>query len=250
MVVCEQVGRLMSFLVTIYGDIPRTFEGVGEVTFTNPTDQTMPSGRVEVSRWSHGWDAASIVDPDGGNLVSVDTIYGQWPGVTDQPTYTKSGLMRLNLFGPQRWLEIRRVSPNRTMRGATAGRIFRRAILDAVAGLAPLPLTIGTVLEAPPLIGEMRFSGQTCLDVLQQLMNETGQSFWIDADWRIHWGEAHGVWHDGWWFDDGDLLRELQRLPLNEQHGEYIEIEQSGRQFKVARPGQPLLWPSQHVERV
>lgn len=240
----------MSFLVTIYGDTARSFEGIGEVTWTNPTDQTLPTGQVEISRWSQGWDAASLIDPDGGNLVTVDTVYGQWCGVADQPVYTEAGLLRLNLYGPQRWLEIRRVAPNRIMRGVTAGRVFRRVILDAVAGLAPLPLTVGSVLEAGPLVGEIRFTGQAALDVLQELMDETGQAFWIDADWCIHWGEAPGRWHDGWWFDDGELLRELQRLPLNEQHGEYIEIEQSGRRFKVTRPAQPLLWPSQHVERV
>lgn len=245
--VVEQAGRAMSHLVTIHGR-GKTVSGYldGSVTWSAAPGKRYSEAELFVPRGGQFWDR-DILRPEGGFRVDIATSAGSFTGIADQPIATDYGV-DLRVYGPERWLEIRTVG-QAVYRRISAARVAREAIQQGLIGLAPLPIAHGTYLEAGPPVREIVFDGQPVADVLVQLMEETGQTFRIDERMRFHWCAVVGRYHPVLHFDDGRLLPNLQPLPLLDRVGENIQVEDSGRRHSVRREAQPLLWPSQRVER-
>jgi len=240
----------VSFLATIRGRSGRaeSFICDGEISKAASSERTFSEAQLFIPRSSIAWDS-DLLREEGGFPVTVFTDKGTLKGVADQPRWVDFGA-ELTVYGPERWMEIRFVGTGKIFRHMPAATIARAAIRDGVSGIAPVSIAHGTYLFMPPLVREIIFDGQSILDVLTELTNETQQIWWIDDRLRFHWGERTGIYHPEWFFDDGKLLPELQPLPLFDRIGENIEIEPSGRRFSVRREAQPNLWPSQKTEQV
>lgn len=192
--------------------------------------------------WSH-----DVLSEAGGFLVEIATNVGRLRTIADKPTYTPAG-MTFKGLPLEHWLSERVVGPNQTFRSALAGHVFQAGFRDAIAGRVQLKL--GSVMMAPPLISEITFQGQSFMEVIHALMNETGHEWWIDDDLRLHWGAYQGRFHERWIVDDGAIFKRLQLGSLLEIDSEVIEIEPDGATFVAHGGTAPLLWPSQRVVKL
>ena len=207
-------------------------------------------GQVEfvIPAHSPAWDE-EVIDEQGGFNVKVSTPYGKWGGIATEVKNEDAGF---RVIAQDFWAyaEVRTVSSNRIFAGVTAGCIARVAVRDAMVGLGNRPFTIGPILEAPPVIMEYAFTGQYLMDVLTDLTERSGHDFKFDADGVFHWVSRLGRSHDITLIDDGTLRSPLQPRPLREQFSESIEVEETGRTFRVYNPSVPISWPSQEVRPV
>lgn len=234
-------------LVTIRGQKGVTLDLFAEVTWAAALDGSYGSAIVQVPRDTAVW-ATDVIDENGGFLVEIINQFGFWRGVADRPRWRPAG-MELDVHHVAEWVELRRVSPNRQFAGATAGQIVRRAVKDALVGLGSVPVTVGPILQAPPLIPLYEFARQTVSDVLSEMHERTGHIWWLDDDLAFHWGQRQGRYRETPVTDDGRLFQEIQPGTLSDVALEIIEVRDGGQEFSV-RGNAPLLWPDQRIERV
>lgn len=196
--------------------------------------------RVEIPRDSLLWDEEIIADK-GGFFFEIYTSFGIWRGVSDVPEYTETGasIVVRNLT---HWMTIRNVGRNVTYYGLTAGAIAREAIRQGI--LTILPITVGTILEAAPIVPEYTFNGQTVIQVLNDLSDLTNQTWEIDEHYQFNWLPRQGNHHEIWIVDDGKILPKIQLTTLNNTFAEVIETDDAGRQFSAFTYTHPL-WPKQ-----
>lgn len=234
-------------LVTIYGQRGTTLDLWTEVTWAATIDGSYGRATVHVPRDSVVWDA-DIIDENGGFYIQIVNQFGVFHGIADRPRWMPSG-MQIDVHHVAEWVELRRVSPFRKFAGATAGQIVRRAVKDALVGLGSVPVTVGPILQAPPLIPLYEFGRQTVSDVLTEMHERTGHTWWFDSNLTFHWGQRQGVYRETPITDDGRLFQEIQPGTLADAALEIIEVRDGGQEFSV-RGNAPLLWPRQTVERV
>lgn len=197
---------------------------------------------------SAAWDE-EVINEKGGFIVHISTQYGIWSGVATQVEDHDAGF-EVTAWDFRVYVGTRSVAPNRSFHGVTAGIIAKRAFEDALVGLGGLPFTVGSILEAPPIIAQYQFTGQKLQDVLTELAERTGHHWTIDHQGIFHWVSISGVSHDYILIDDGLFRDKLQRRPLREEFSESIEVEDTGRTFTVYNPSVPLTWPSQEIREL
>lgn len=235
-------------LVTIRGATGITLDTFAEPTWEASGGQAIGSARIRIPRDSAAWDA-DVISETGGFLVDIESPAGLWRGIADSPTFSPEG-MELRAQHIMAWAKTRHVSTFRRLHGLTPGAIAKRAVEDALVGLGSVPVTIGPIVEAPPVLSVFEFKGQSLLAVLTELQNESGQAWVIDNLLRFSWRQQVGRYRELTLIDDGKYLRTLQRTPLADQYAEDIEVEQSGRTFTARDATAPALWPAQRVTRI
>lgn len=235
-------------LVSLYSQLSVTLDLPAEVTFSTSNGQQFGSAKLTIPRNSRAW-STDIVSERGGFLVRIHTPVGNWQGIAESPTFTPSG-MSMDVLHLNTWAQIRHVAAHRRFCGLSGGAIAKRAVEDALAGLGAVPVTIGPVLEAPPILNTYEFKRQTLLAVLTDLSRLTGQQWTINERLQFTWRAQIGRYREFVLVDDGKFLDRLQRTPLADQHRERIEVEQSGRTFTAHDRTTPLLWPSQEIVRI
>lgn len=234
-------------LVTVRGQRGITLDCFAEPTWAASGGQAIGSASLRIARDSLAWDS-DIINEQGGMLVDIHTAAGLWRGIADRPTYTPAG-MELEALHINAWATIRHVATGRRMFGVTAGAVAKRAVRDALVGLGSVPVTMGAILEAPPLIN-YAFDGQSLISVLTDLQNQTGQTWLIDDLLRFAWVQQVGKYQELTVIDDGQFLGHLSGDRLADQYLETVEIEQSGRTFTAFDRGAPALWPAQRITRI
>lgn len=197
--------------------------------------------KVNIQRDTSAW-IEEILSDDGGFFFEIPTSFGTWRGVADVPKYTPAGA-EITVRNITHWLAIRNVG-YRTFYGLTPGAIAKQAIRQGI--LTAVPLTVGSILEAPPIIPEYEFNGQSVLDVFTDLSELSSQTWEIDEDYQVNWIHRQGKQYDTWLIDDGKLIDNIQTKTLGDTYSEIIETDDVGRRhtaFKYAPP----LWPQQQV---
>lgn len=235
-------------LVNLHGERAVILDLPAEVTWASAQGQSFGSASIRILRDSIAWDA-EIISEHGGVLVEIITAVGTWRGIGDTPVYRTDG-MAIQALHLNSWTRIRHVASHRLFCGVSAGVIVKRAVQDALVGLGSVPVTIGPILHAPPVIADYTFKGQTFLSVLTDMQNKTGQVWTITDALEFTWRSQIGRYRELTLIDDGRYLDRLQRQPLADQIAETIEIEPNGRTFTAYDHGVPALWPSQQIVRV
>lgn len=234
-------------LVTLRGGALQATLDIGASVSWNTTESgEFGVATLTVPRDSAAWNLDVVLE-DGGFLVDIMTQFGAWTGVADRPQWRPAG-MRITVHHIHEWLSLRLVG-RRAFAGVTAGAIAYRAVQDALAGHGTLPITAGAILQAPPVIPLYEFDRQPLMDVLTDLHERTGQSWWLDRHNRFVWGNRQGQYRERTFVDDGRLFQHLQPGTLVQLDDEVIEVEDGGREFS-ARGSAPLLWPRQRLERI
>src|SRR5690606_31020018 len=133
------------------------------------------------------------------------------------------------------WVRSRLVAGQRLFRCCSAGIIVRVALRDAFVGLGSVPITVGAIVDAPPLIDQYQFDRQPLESVLSDLQEQTGQVWRIDArTLRFDWQMSAGKYHDSVLVDNGTLIDNIQLGTLREQNREVIERDRrTGRTFSA-----------------
>lgn len=219
-----------------------------------PTWRAVASGEagsctLRLTRASSAW-ARDVINPRGEFLVEVLTSVGVWAGVANRPEWTPDGCT-IELLHINRWLGTRRITRARRFYGVTPGHVVRQLHHDCFAGLAGIPLKLGPVLAAPPLIDHQfeYAAGSTALTILAELTRLSGQQWRLDQHYRLSWVAREGRYHERWLIDDG-RMGSYQLDSLEDSVSEWIEIDASGRVYTSVTPQQPRLWPLQSVESV
>lgn len=233
-------------LVLIHGgERPAALDLGADVTWTSPLSGDFGTTTLTVPRESAAW-AADVIPTDGGFLATVLTQFGPYRGVCDKPTWTPAG-MTIIVHELSIWVSLRLVGV-RTFVGCTAGMIFRRAVSDALLGHGSLPITLGPVLHAPPIIPLYEFTRQPLIDVLNDLHELSGQIWWLDSDLQINWGLRPGRFIERTLVDDGRLFGELQPGTLEAEEASLVEIQEDGLEIRL-RGNAPLYWPKERLVR-
>lgn len=235
-------------LVSLYSQSSVTLDLPADVTWQTSNGQQFGSAKLSIPRTSRAWNA-DIVSERGGFLVRIHTPVGDWTGIADSPSYTPAG-MSLDVLHLNTWAAQRHVAAHRRFCGLSGGAIAKRAVEDALAGLGAVPVTIGPILEAPPILNTYEFKRQTLLAVLTDLSRLTGQQWTINERLQFTWRGQIGQYREFLLIDDGKFLDRLQRTPLADQHRERIEVEPSGRTFTAYDRTTPALWPAQEIVRL
>lgn len=233
--------------VTIRAQRGITLDVNAEPVWEASGGQAIGSARLRIPRNSQVWDS-EYINEDGGMLVDIQTPAGLWRGISGVPAFSPDG-MEITAQHIMAWAKLRHVG-NRTFAGVTAGDIVRRCVQDALGGLASVPVTLGPILVAPPVIGLYTTKGQSLLSVLTDMQNQTGQAWVINDLLQFVWVQQVGKYREATLIDDGRFLTSLSRTALSEQFAEDIEVEQSGRTFTAYDRGVPALWPSQRITRI
>lgn len=234
-------------LVSLYSQSSVTLDLPVEVTWQSSNGQQYGSAKLTIPRSSRAWDS-DIISERGGFLVRIHTPVGNWQGIAESPTFTPSG-MSMDVLHLNTWTHIRHVAPYRAFCGLSGASIVKQAISDALVGLGSVPVTIGPMVEAPPIIN-YEFKGQTLLSVLTDISRLTGQQWTINEQLQFVWRSQIGRYREFVLVDDGRFLGRLQRDPLANQIREHIEVEPSGRDYTAYDHTTPALWPSQEIVRV
>lgn len=197
--------------------------------------------RVIIPRDSSAW-IEEVINDSGGFFFDIPTPFGTWRGIADIPSYTQEGA-DIIVRNVTHWVAIRNVG-YRTFYGLTAGAIAKEAIRHGL--LTILPITVGSIIEAPPIIPEYEFRGQSVMEVFGELSELTSQTWEIDDFFRVSWIPRQGKYHDTWIIDDGRLLDNIQSGSLGDTFSEIIEIDDAGRRFSSFNSA-PALWPQQEI---
>lgn len=195
--------------------------------------------KVTIPRNSTAW-SADVISDDGGFFFEVPTPFGLWRGIADVPVYSDAGA-DITVRNITHWLSIRTVGFQQYY-GLTAGAIAKEAVRQGL--LTILPVTIGTILEAPPIIPNYEFRGQSVLDVFTDLSELTSQTWELDELYRVNWLHRQGDQHELWIIDDGKILPRIQTDTLGDAFSETVEIDDTGRRFSAFEYTSPL-WPQQ-----
>ena len=189
----------------------------------------------------HEADDPAVFAEQGGTVVRVYHEGTAWLGIADVPERTETGV-RLRAYAPAAWLDIRTVGSGRRFLGATAGTIARVALVEGLGGLPGAPIVPFRFCEAPPHIDEYECRGQSVLQVLVDLMELTGQEFWIDDQLRVWWTPWAVRGRNVVLTDADGLLGPLPGESLQEQAREVHE-ERRGIDWVVADYRVPSVWP-------
>lgn len=195
--------------------------------------------KVTIPRDSSAW-VEEVINDEGGFFFEIYTSGRIWRGIADVPVYSEAGA-EITVRSISHWLNIRHVG-YQTYYGVTAGTIAKAALRQGVT--TAVPLTIGTILEAPPIIAEYEFRGQSVLNIFTDLSELTGQTWTINDDYQVNWIPRQGKHHELWLIDDGRLLDNIQTGSLGDTYSEIIEIDDVGRRFSAFK-WSPALWPQQ-----
>jgi hypothetical protein len=220
----------------------------------DPTWRSTASGEagsceLQLTRESAVW-ARDVLNPRGEFLVEVLTPVGSWPGVANRPNWRPGGCS-IELLHINRWLGTRRVTRARRFYGVTPGHVVRQLHHDCFAGLAGIPIKLGPVLAAPPLV-DHQFAydaGSSAQSILSELARLSGQHWRLDESYRLSWVAREGRYHERWLIDD-ERIASYQADSLEDAVSEWVEIDASGRVYTSVTPQRPRLWPLQAVEGV
>lgn len=235
-------------LITIRNQRSQIIDIQAEISWTANGDRQLAKASITIPRDSPGW-SAEVIDERGGFIVECDSRYGRFVGVADRPQYTELGA-EITVHHIGVWLSLRRVRNGLTIPATTAGTILRIAFADAFSGRASTPLILGSILDAPPLITEFSFHGQTFLDVVTQLMDETGHVWEIDERLRFNWGARQGQYRPYWLIDDGQLFARITPGTMGDQYAETLETSTDGHSTTIYANDVPMFWPAQRVVRI
>lgn len=198
-----------------------------ELTVTLPVDLLTPA-------------AAAIVR--AGAVLTALTPWGVWRGVIDEPQPNEAG-WQITAYHPVRWLDLRPVAPQQELLGLPAGAIARLAVTQAMAGLGATPIRIGPCVEAPPPITSYTFRGQSALQVLTDLMDQTEQEFLVTPDGEFRWvAQGTALWHDRVVVDALGHFGPLPGESLNELAWEVTEVR-AGLPWTIRDTRVPATWP-------
>lgn len=195
--------------------------------------------KVTIPRDSAAW-AEEVIADNGGFFFEIPTPFGTWRGIADVPKYTDVGA-DITLRSVTHWLSIRNVG-NRTYYGLTPGAIAKEAIKQGLK--TSVPVTEGTILQAPPFLPVYEFRGQSVLDIFTDLSEQSGQTWEINDQFQVSWLPRQGNHYETWIIDDGKLLKDIQLGNLGDQYSEVIEIDDVGRVY-TAFNYTHVLWPQQ-----
>lgn len=207
-----------------------------------PVLRELPEAEIAVPH-GHEADDPAVIAEQGGTVVRVYHAGDPWLGIADIPERTESGV-RLRVYAPASWLDIRSVGEGRRFLGCTAGAIARAALVEGIGGLPGAPIVPYRFCEAPPHVDEYAFRGQSVLQVLTDLMELTGQEFWIDERLRLSWLPWAVRWQPVVLTDADGLLGPLPGESLQEQAREVHETRR-GIDWTVYDLRVPSVWPRQ-----
>lgn len=202
------------------------------------------SATFTVPREHPAWEHAALL-ARGGMLVTI----GGWRGVADMPRFTAEGAV-ISAIDVQEWARMRPVGARRVFRSCSAGVIVRAAVHDAFTGLGVVPVRVGAVVDAPPLIPIFRFNRQPLEQVLSEMQEQTGQVWRVDDErMTFDWQMTLGRYIEDVIVDDGALIPSVQPGSLREQYREVIERDgRTGRVFSAYSGRVPVTWPAVRVE--
>lgn len=205
-----------------------------------PALRELPEAEIAIP-YGHEADSPEVVAEHGGTVVRIYAEGAVWLGIGDVPARTDRGI-QLRAAHVLAWLDIRAVSSYRRFLGCTAGTIARAALIDGIVGLPGVPLIPYRFCEAPPHVDEYEFRGQSVLQVLVDLMELTGQEFWIDEQLRVSWVPWQVRYRPVVLTDADGLLGPLPGESLQEQAREVHEVRH-GVDWTVVDLRIPSVWP-------
>lgn len=200
--------------------------------------------KVFIPRNSAAW-ISTVINDDGGFFFDIPTSFGRWRGIADVPEYTDAGAS-ITVRNVTHWMAIRNVG-TRTFYGLTPGAIAKEAFRHGIQ--TAVPLTLGTILEAPPIMPNYEFRGQSVMDVLTDVSELSGQTWEIDDDFQFNWIPRQGNQYETWIIDDGKLLSNIKTSSLSDTYSEITETDEEGRKFTAFKYA-PALWPQQQEIRL
>lgn len=205
-----------------------------------------PEASFTLPRHSPAW--GETLDDRGGWVARIRTPRGSLTVITNRPETDARG-MHFQGLHVSYWLE-QPVQMERAFHSALAGHVVRAVFRDAILGNERSPLKLGSVLMAPPLV-DIEISGQTVLDVLTELRNQTGHEWMLDdTALTFSWGPREGRSHEHWIVDDGALFERVQHGSLLDEPAQVIEIEPDGGRYTSINPNAPIYWPRSEVVRL
>jgi hypothetical protein len=224
----------LRYQATVVSDLAMTWRD------TLPALRELPEAEIAVPV-GHPADDPAVVAEQGGTVVRIYHDGRAWLGIGDIPERTDAGI-RLRVYSPLAWLDIRSVSDGRKFLGCTAGAIAKAALAEGLGGLPGAPVVPGRFCEAPPHIDEYEFRGQSVLQVLVDLVELTGQEFVLDEGLRLSWLPWAVRWRDVVLTDADGLLGPLPGESLQEQAREVHEVRR-GLDWTVWDLRVPSVWP-------
>lgn len=235
-------------LVTVAYERSVTLKVDAEVDWVTSSGREFGKAVFTIPAGSAAWDD-EVINERGGFIVHITTPWGNWSGIAVTVEDVDAGF-EVTAWDYRVFTENRHVSPHRSFHGVTPGIIARSAVEDALVGLGGLPFTIGSILEAPPIIDQYEFTGQSLVQVLSELAERSGHYWYISNDGVFNWVSMVGIARDYILVDDGLFRDKLQRRSLREEFAESVEVENTGRTFTVYNPGVPITWPSREVRDI
>jgi hypothetical protein len=196
-------------------------------------------------RTSPVWDSG-VLATKGGQAVKVTNGRKVWLGVADVPTWQEDGA-DITALEIGEWVGIQQISRAHEFYSATAGLIVGVAFREAFSGIASLPITIGPIVEAAPIISRYSFSpGQSLLSILGDMQDQSGQTWDIDhATGVVRWQMSAGRYHEGLHVDGGRLVESIKPGALRDRYQQVTEYDQRTRRSFTAWDGStPPLWPA------
>lgn len=122
----------------------------------------------------HPATTAGVLLPRGGSPCFLDAgEAGRFAGLTGQPTWGEDGLTVPVLEMAAR-LNAYTVPVNLTVTARPAGMIARLAVQLGMGALGFAPPRIGAIVDAPPVISDYAFAGQTVGQVLADMAARSG----------------------------------------------------------------------------
>ena len=190
-----------------------------------------------------------VIDPDGGFLVEFPLRNRVWRGVAETPRYLPEGV-RVRVLSVTAWLDTRRVRGGRLFYGVPAAVVIRTAFRETLSSRAHIPLRLGSLLTAPPLVGPgFNYSG-SLLEILNRLSAWTGHEWEIDQSLRLNWMTHTGRFHEFVIVDDGRFLSAgLGQRALQDRFSDVTEIDPFGRRLSQPDYSTPGLWPAEREEQ-
>lgn len=252
-------------LVTIYSstmlslvteDLPCT------VKWTAPFSREIGFASIRVSK-NNSMFNSSHLDKKGGFVVKitvteeVESNSRTWVGIADVPSYDSDGAT-INCYEMTYLFSTKYVKSNRSFFAITAGEIFRNAFLETFGGAHDNVFKLGSVGEGSPFIPFYQFTGQSFLEILNDLNSLTGQEFFItdtesnSGEFTINWGTkpaSFGANSGEALVDGGNFLNVTRSGSIAQFVGEVTAIGRNGQSFTTTGTKRNLLAP-EHVVRV
>jgi hypothetical protein len=232
------------------------------VKWSAPFSREIGSATIEVPKFSDMY-ASTHIDKKGGFIVSIidtrvaDTVRKAWVGVADIPSINANG-MTINCYEITYLLNTRFVKSNRTFTAVPAGEIFRSALLETFLGVQNAAFTLGSVAESAPFVPQYQFSGQSLLQVMNDLYSITAQEYFFSDNedssgtFKINWGTQNWVPDDNDFeplVDGGNFLNVTREGDISSFATEVTAIGKDGSSYTAYGPARNMLSP-EHVIKV